>query len=192
MTEIKIWIGKLDEENKFYYVFDCEYINCDKCKKEIKDSFLFVEQYDNVRTCENKRLCNPCFKEYLKTKKSRYLQEQYKTVYVKTKKQKDSIPYIPKPVQLKDTKFTSFDTTLIRSEKTIDRTVHAGRESWEGSQIGNADYDAICEAKDATLLAKAGDIKKMIANMGKSDSQLKEEELKKIEGKKKKEIEDKT
>ena len=75
---------------------------------------------------------------------------------------KDSVPnFFNKPILNNATNLTNFDVALknLGSETIKDKTVYAGRETWEGTQIGAPDIIAQLEKKDNAINSIEDDFK---------------------------------
>jgi len=121
---------------KKYYGIDMQ---CTNCNKEIMGEMAllhycwFDRKKDIPSKCEV--LCIKCAKHRFKLFE---VEESYQLICIPKKKMPIGlIPWSHYKCELMDGNcITVFDAAFLLSDRTIDRTRYAGRESWQGSQIG--------------------------------------------------------
>lgn len=119
---------------------------CTNCDDEIENVMAHV-RFWNKKESWSSNYCLSCFGHI----KGHALVKEGFTVACRYPP-KDAHPVLQRPPQLTNSNEISvFDAAKLESKKTVDRTVHAGRESIEGAGVGNLEYkkrhEALLEGK---------------------------------------------
>jgi len=122
---------------------------CGVCEKEWQDEqpmFHVVEW--RKKGYSVRMFCHNC---YRKTLTSGMAQET-KTVIIGQEKDigEDAVPYVVTPPQMVKSNISVFEPSKLPECVTVDRTVHAGRESIAGARIG-ADVTEMIAEKDKVV-----------------------------------------
>jgi len=152
---------------KKYLVINQNNLLCNHCNKKFNemDFILIVEKYSfkfkNLFPDTLEFYCKDCIKKVKLT----HEQQPTKGGLVFNQVIENSIPYIPKPLDMVKGDMNNFEVAVTRiesktPEKTIDKTKLVGRESWEGSTIGDSNYIEKCKEKDKPLLKSPEELKK--------------------------------
>jgi len=119
---------------------------CDICQKPIQQTAAILIYYWDKAGEHERTLCHHACKS--KAKKTPHtIQADILPVYLSDMKPPKAVPRVVTPHDLKDVKgdITIFDVDKIKSVRTTDNTRLAGRESFEGAQIGAPVEEVIAE-----------------------------------------------
>lgn len=147
---IKVYYSQL---NSNYYTTDS--LKCECCRKNIERIARHVAAW-NRRKSACFTFCQGCYSR-LGGKVTGIVTER-KVVMIVPTLPEDAVPVFDNPPVLKDSELSLADAAsnkLAPADKVIDRTVYAGRESFDGLKIGAPDMKLL-SAKDRKLSTSAG------------------------------------
>jgi hypothetical protein len=141
----KMRILKNNKTNKYYGIN----LKCSICHKEIIGELAMLHYCWHENKSKKPSTCSIlCVKCTPKANKHYTIEERYPIICIPEKKLNKSelIPFVHYSCDLSDSKSLSvFDAANLESDKTVDKTRFAGKESWFGASIGVMEQKAISQ-----------------------------------------------
>ncbi len=164
-------------KNYFLFIKENENVCCSTCDKvlELASSLVVQHSYSKIKGLLKSYYCsNKCSSA---TKKNE--QDEYKVAYLTTVLMDDCVVVDDRPTPTAYGSINTFQAVNLKSTHTIDKTVHAGRESLEGATIGNKEFISH-NPKDHKNLTEKG-FNKEIEELTTAKPLIEEKKVKQIE-----------
>jgi hypothetical protein len=176
-----------DDKTKEYIIQDNDEFFCDVCFRPIiKEGMLRVSQ--NNKALKKIFMCNFCSSKIAQFIDINFISKRYNIIDYRIVDiiPKNAFPVLDFSIDLKNsynsdgTLKNTFEPNTIKSDITIDNTKLAGRESWEGCNIGR-DVTQEIEKKDNSQLCTDDVINNILKAVPyKEDQQIEHKETKRI------------
>ncbi len=155
----------------YYWLIDNKEMLCTNCEAPIKETFVHVLVWFKHDVLIH-HYCEKCGNKHRRMG----FQEEYRIVKLSTVYKPSFMPILLDFPALKTCKDVSvFDASsdmVAPSERVVDNTRLAGRESWHGANIG-LDMDKIAETRDRNLLEGSAYLDKLARLESPEDSKKK-------------------
>lgn len=125
-------------KEQVYYFFDDGSRTCDNCFKPFADFVLVKVVWDRLGSGVQ-YFCTACKDKFQDNVKATFV-ERFVGVLTDHISRGCEIVLITKPSLTDSTNIMVFDVDKLQDGKTMDKTVFANRESWEGSSVGSLEY----------------------------------------------------
>lgn len=154
------------QQTQTYLVLNHEYLICNYCQSNFDDCdvVLIVEKYNTEYDGLTQFCCKHCTSKIKFTHK----QEHRKVGAVFDHIPTNCLKYIPRPVELVQSN-NIFAASNLKSDRTRDNTIHAGRENFEDIKVGNDEYIQICKEKDYLQITNKDLAVEYIQSLGKPE-----------------------
>lgn len=173
---LKCGVAALTEIRVFFDRKNRKYVTDTPCKCIFCDCDLLVSYTLRTRFIGGNVIRAPiCMGCYYNVRHDQRKNDIIRAINPVSKISRDSIPVLDvEPAPLIATGHTLQEAAALPSQKTIERTKYAGRESIEGARVG-ADISKQLEAQDIGLAPQ--DAAKLLLSLKRADTELIEEQV---------------